>query len=116
MSRSLEARRARQLARIEALTDHERGIVVLAGLGNAVVVTVMEAALAVMAVRAVRRGWRHRQLGPARAAAAGLVPDAGWAVGLVGAEVAIQVWARRLVNRRLAAHAASPLPVPPAPS
>jgi len=116
MSRSREALRTRQLARIEALTDHERGIVVLAGLGTAVVVVVTEAALAVVAVRAIRRGWRQRQLGPARAVTAGLVPGAAWAAGLLGAQAAAGIWARRVVGSRLAAHAASPRPDPPAPS
>ena len=83
---------------------------VLAGLGYAVAVVVLNVSLAVIAARAIRRGWRQRQLGQARAMAAGLAPASGWAVGLIGAQVAAGASAVWLVNRQLAAHAVPPRP------
>jgi hypothetical protein len=108
MNPGREESRQRQLAQIQALDDYERGIIALAGLGYAVIVIALDVSLAVVAARAVRRAWRLRQLGPARAVTAGLVPASGWAVGLIGAQVAGAAVAVRLVNRELAAHAVSP--------
>jgi hypothetical protein len=93
-----------QAAQIEGLNDYDRGVVVLAMLGYALAGVVTDAALAVLVVRAIRRGWRQRQLGPARAMAAGLAPSWGWAVGLIGAQAAIGTGAMWVVNRQLAAH------------
>jgi hypothetical protein len=107
MKRSREALRARLDANIQDLDDYERGVVILVMVGYALTVVVVDASLVVVAARAIRRGWRQRQLGSARATAAGLAPASGWAAGLVGAQVAAGVLARRLVDRRLAAHEAS---------
>jgi hypothetical protein len=107
MRRSREALRARLDANIQDLDDYERGVVTLVMVGYALTVVVVDASLVVVAARAIRRGWRQRQLGSARGTAAGLAPASGWAAGLVGAQVAAGVLARRLVDRRLAAHEAS---------
>ena len=107
MKRSREALRARLDANIQDLDDYERGVVILVMVGYALTVVVVDASLVVVAACAIRRGWRQRQLGPARAIAAGLAPASGWSVGLAGAQVAAGVLARRLVDRRLAAHEAS---------
>ena len=104
------------------MDDYERGVVALAGLGYAVVVIALDVSLAVVAARAIRRGWRQRQLGPARAVAGGLAPASGWAAGLIGAQVAGAAAAVWVVNRQLAGHAVAPrwpgprgVPDPPAP-
>jgi hypothetical protein len=114
MNRSREAFRARLTSQIPRLDDYERGVVILVMAGYATVVTAVNASLTVVAARALWRGWRQRQLGPARAVRVGLVPGAAWAAGLLGAQAAAGVWARRVIDRRLAAHAASPRPDPPA--
>jgi hypothetical protein len=116
MNRSREAFRARLTGQIQDLDDYERGVVILIMAGYATAVTGVNASLAVVAARALWRGRRQRQPGPARAATAGLVPATGWVVGLVGAQAAAGVWARRVIDRRLAAHAAASRTDPPAPS
>jgi hypothetical protein len=88
MNRSREAFRARLTGQIQGLDDYERGVVILVMAGYATVVTAVNASLAVVAARALWRGWRQRQRGPARAATAGLVPGAAWAAGLLGAQAA----------------------------
>ena len=116
MNRLREARRERQVAQIEGLNDYERGVVVAAGLGYALAAVVTDAALAVLAARAIRRGWRQRQLGPARAVAAGVAPAWGWAVGLIAAQAAAGTGAMWVVSRQLAGHPEpSGAPGPPAP-
>ena len=120
MNRWREARRELRAIQIEDLNDNQRGVVVLAGLGCGLVTFVTDAALVVVATRAIRRGWRQRQLGPARAAAAGVAPAWGWAVGLIAAQAAAGNGAVWVVNRQLAAHPESPgspsgAPGPPAP-
>jgi anti-sigma factor RsiW len=120
-----EEDRQRQAARIQAMDDYERGVVALAGLGYAVVVIALDVSLVVVAAGAIRRAWRQRQLGPARAVVAGLVPASGWAAGLIGAQVAGAAAAVWVVNRQLAAHVVPPgppgapdppgVPDPPAP-
>jgi hypothetical protein len=104
MNHSQETARDVQAAQIEGLNDYERGVVILAMLGYALAGLVTDAALAVVVARAIRRGWRQRQLGPRRAVAAGLAPSWGWAVGLIGAQAAAGTGAVWLVNRQLAAH------------
>jgi hypothetical protein len=106
MNRSQEIARHVQAAQIEGLNDYERGVVILAMLGYALAGVVTDAALALVVVRAIRRGWRQRQLGPRQAVAAGLAPSWGWAVGLIGAQAAAGTGAMWLVNRQLT-HAAS---------
>jgi hypothetical protein len=114
MNRLREARRELAAVQIEDLNDYQRGVVVLAGLGCGLVTFVTDAALVVVATRAIRRGWRQRQLGPARAVAAGVAPAWGWAVGLIAAQAAAGNGAVWVVNRQLAAH---PEPSgPPGPS
>ena len=122
MNRWREARRELRAIQIEDLNDYQRGVVVLAGLGCGLVTFVTDAALVVVATRAIRRGWRQRQLGPARAVAGGLAPASGWAAGLIGAQVAGAAAAVWVVNRQLAGHAVAPrwpgprgVPDPPAP-
>jgi len=104
MNRLREDRRELQAAQIEGLGDDERGVVILAFLGYALDAVVTDAALAVVAARAIRRGWRQRQLGPARAVAAGLAPAWGWAAGLIAAQAAAGTGAMWVVDRQLAAH------------
>jgi hypothetical protein len=116
MKRSREALRERQAAQIQALGDHERGVVALAGLGYAVAAVALDVSLAVVAAEAIRRAWRQRQLGPARAVAAGLAPASGWAAGLIGAQVAAAASAVWVVNRQLAAHTVAPPVSPRSPS
>jgi len=120
MNRLREARRELQAVQIDDLNDYQRGVVVLSGLGCGLVTLVTDAALVVVATRAIRRGWRQRQLGPARAAAAGVAPAWGWAVGLIAAQAAAGNGAVWVVNRQLAAHPEPPgspsgAPGPPAP-
>ena len=104
MNRLREARRELQAVQIDDLNDYQRGVVVLAGLGCGLVTLVTDAALVVVATRAIRRGWRQRQLGPARAVAAGLAPAWGWAAGLIAAQAAAGTGAMWVVDRQLAAH------------
>src|SRR5215831_10207502 len=104
MRRLREMRRELRGVPIEDLTDYERGVMALAGLGYGLAAFVLNAALGVVVAGAVRRGWRQRQLGPARAVAAGVGPAWGWAAGLIAAQAAAGTGAVWLVNRQLAAH------------
>ena len=92
------------------MDDYERGVVALAGLGYAVVVIALDVSLAVVAAGAIRRAWRLRQLGAARAVAGGLAPASGWAAGLIGAQAAAGSLAMWMVSRQLAHAAASGSP------
>jgi hypothetical protein len=86
------------MRRYEELTDQQRGLVVMALLGYAIVTTVVKAALAGAVARSVRRGWRARRLGPVRAAGAAVDRVLVAAVAANVAHGAASKWAVRAVD------------------
>jgi hypothetical protein len=113
MNRAQRMERHARLSRdLQALPDQERGAVNAVFLVNALATVLLEITLAVVLARAARRGWRQRQLGPVRAAQAGLTPALGWAAAALGAYRVFRIWAWRVVNRQLAAHHGPELPPP----
>jgi hypothetical protein len=86
------------MRRYQALPDRQRGIVVLGLLANSLIGTGSYVALGAALIRSVRRIWRARRLGPARAAGAGVDPILAGALAThVGWRIAA-AWVTRAVD------------------
>ena len=95
------------LDRWPALSDEERGTVMLILWAHSLVYLLVQAGTAAVLVRAARRGWRQRRLGPVRAARAAVTPALGWAAAANAAYHIGRIQGVHVLDSWLAAH---PLP------
>jgi hypothetical protein len=83
---------------LQALSDQQRGIVMLGLFANALIGTVSHVAVGIALVRSVYRGWNARRLGLLRAVRAGVNP---LLIGALAAHITWRIalaWAGRAVD------------------
>lgn len=98
-------RTIRLTERFQALPPRQRGVWMLAMLGNALLSTALDAVAGVALVRAGCRAWSQRRHGARAVLRASATPGLGWAVAAALAHQAVRVGVLRVIgHRRPSAH------------